>query len=86
MSRPVPGSRPPVLAQDTREALDEYRRFRRRVTHAYGSTLEWSKMRALVEDVPSLRARVAKDLATFNAYVEHLIAELERPASDSTRT
>lgn len=65
-----------------RQPHNEYRRFRHRVTHAYGRKLEWGKMHDLVENLPSLRTRLGQDLAAFEAFVERLINELENRSAD----
>jgi hypothetical protein len=67
LSRP---GRPAVIGESTREALDGLRRFRHFLRHAYAVSLDWQKMRPLVDALVELDGLLEKDLREFDAFIE----------------
>ena len=62
--------RPAVIGDSTREALDGLRRFRHFLRHAYAVSLDWQKMRPLVDALENLDRLLEKDLREFEAFIE----------------
>lgn len=72
MARAVPEVRPSVISKALKSDLDEYRKFRHRVTHAYGAALEWPKMQPLVERLPAVMRATEAALQSFHHFIERL--------------
>lgn len=72
MAREIPTSRPALLTVQLRDTLDEYRKFRHRVMHAYGADLDWEAMYPLVERVEDVTVQVQVALDRFAAFVRAL--------------
>ena len=72
MGAEVPGVRPPVLSQETRERLDRYRGFRRVVRNVYTYNLDPEQVGVLVKQLAPTMARVSKDLAAFADFLEQM--------------
>lgn len=68
MATPQPG-RPAVIDEPLRAWLKEYLDFRHFFRHAYSYTLEWSRMRWLVEGMGETLRRLREQL---QAYFDHL--------------
>lgn len=72
MAREIPTSRPALLTAQLRDMLDEYRKFRHRVMHAYGD-LDWEAMRPLVERVGDVSTQVQAALDRFAAFARAIV-------------
>ncbi len=70
MAAEIPGVRPPVLSQETRERLDRYRGFRRVVRNAYN--LDPEQIGVLVKQLAPTMARVAQELTAFADFLEQV--------------
>jgi hypothetical protein len=70
----LPGVRPPVLREETAQALDEYLRFRHLFRNVYGFELEWSRLRSLLERLPAVWGEVEADLERFLAFLDEASA------------
>ena len=66
----VPGVRPAVVSDETLPLLDNLRRFRHVVRHAYGAEIDARQLAIVMEDGRSLRPLLWRD-------VEGLLAELD---------
>ena len=70
MSAEVPGLRPAVLSEATREALDEYRGFRHVVRHRYPFQFETDRIRPLAEGVEHVLRQARTELLAFAAFLQ----------------
>jgi hypothetical protein len=70
MKTDVSGLRPAVISEGTHRALDGYRGFRHIVRNIYTFRFDIAKMQQLVEDAPTVFARVRKELLAFAAFLE----------------
>ena len=68
MAAEIPGVRPPVLSQETRERLDRYRGFR----HVYTYNLDPEQIGVLVKQLAPTMARVAHELTAFAEFLEQV--------------
>ena len=74
MTLQIPTLRPPVIRDETASLLDEYRRFRHRVRHAYGFTLRWSALRGLLEEFDGAYRAFVSDVRQFIGFLEEMAA------------
>jgi len=65
MTEEVPGVRPAVISTETREAVDDFRKFRHVAHNIYAFNLNPMRIRALVDKLPPAVDRVCKDLSAF---------------------
>jgi predicted nucleotidyltransferase len=65
MARGRPGVRPPVLDEGLWVRLQDYLEFRHFFRHAYGYTLDWAKLRPLVEGMSDTLADFQRQLGMF---------------------
>jgi hypothetical protein len=72
MAAEVPGVRPPVLSQETRQRLDRYRGFRHVVRNVYTYNLDPEQIGVLVKQLAPTMARVSQDLAAFADFLEQM--------------
>jgi hypothetical protein len=72
MGAEVPGVRPPVLSQETRERLDRYRGFRHVVRNVYTYNLDPEQIGVLVKQMTPTMTRVSQELAAFADFLEQL--------------
>ena len=72
MGAEIPGVRPPVLSQETRERLDRYRGFRHVVRNVYTYNLDPEQVGVLVKQLAPTMARVSQDLAAFADFLEQM--------------
>ena len=70
MSVAVPGVRPATVSAETLPLLDNLRRFRHVVRHAYSAEIDGRQLRIVLEDARSLRPLLWRD-------VEEVLAELD---------
>jgi len=69
MTLHVPTLRPPVIRDTTASILDEFRRFRHRVRHAYGFTLRWPTLRGLLAEFDEAYQALVTDVRRFVAFL-----------------
>ena len=72
MGAEIPGVRPPVLSQETRDCLDRYRGFRHVVRNVYTYNLDSEQIGVLVRQLAPTMARVAQELGVFAGFLEQL--------------
>jgi len=77
MAGEVPGMRPAVISEKTRESLYEYRGFRHVVRHVYTFQFDVSKMKRLVENAPTVFRQVRSELLAFTSFIEQRVQEGE---------
>ena len=70
MSIEMPGIRPAVISDVTREQLDDYRGFRHIVRNVYTFNFDPVKVERLVVKAPSLFARIQTELLAFAKFLE----------------
>lgn len=73
-----PGVRPSVISEETHQALDGYRGFRHIVRNIYTFRFDAAKMQQLVEDVPTIFARVRVELLAFVVFLEQSLRMVEK--------
>jgi len=74
MSAEVVAVRPPVIRQETRRCLDEYRGFRHVVRNVYTFNLRPARLQELVAGIRDCYRAVESDLHNFAAFLEQLAA------------
>ncbi|MFZ2421073.1 MAG: hypothetical protein WA029_07975 [Anaerolineae bacterium] len=72
MAAEIPGVRPPVLSQETRDRLDRYRGFRHVVRNVYTYNLDPEQIGVLVKQLAPTMARVAHELTAFAEFLEQV--------------
>jgi hypothetical protein len=72
MAAEVPGVRPPVLSQETRQRLDRYRGFRHVVRNVYTYNLDPEQIGMLVKQLAPTMARVSQELVAFADFLEQM--------------
>lgn len=75
MTLRVPTLRPPVIRDATASMLDEFRRFRHRVRHAYGFTLRWSTLCGLLADFDEAYQSLVADVRQFVIFLKAMAEE-----------
>jgi hypothetical protein len=75
MALPVDPVRPSVVSAGTAARLDDYLRFRHVFRNVYGRQLQWSRMRPLLDDAPTVLAEVAGELRGFTGWLRRLAAQ-----------
>jgi hypothetical protein len=75
MTLRIPTLRPPVVRDTTASVLDEFRRFRHRVRHAYGFTLRWSALRGLLAEFDEAYQALVADVREFIAFLKAMSEE-----------
>jgi len=70
MTLRIPTLRPPVIRGETASSLDEFRRFRHRVRHAYGFTLRWSTLRGLLTEFDEAYHALVADVRQFVTFLK----------------
>jgi hypothetical protein len=77
MTNEIPGTRPAVISDETREALDEYRGFRHIVRNVYTFKFDPVKVRRLVENAPHIFSQAHAELLAFASFLEQLARTFE---------
>ena len=67
----IPELRPAVISQRSRDALDEYRKFRHLVRNIYPFQLEAARIQPLVESATNILALFKSDLLEFTKFLEN---------------
>jgi hypothetical protein len=69
MALELPGIRPAVIQQTTARKLEEFLRFRHLFRNLYGFELEWSKLKLLLQQLPTTMAALRGDLERFTDFL-----------------
>lgn len=72
MAAEIPGVRPSVLSQETRQCLDRYRGFRHVVRNVYTFNLDPEQIGVLVRQLAPTLGRVTQELAAFADFLEQM--------------
>ncbi|MFQ5904716.1 MAG: hypothetical protein ACE5JO_13605 [Candidatus Binatia bacterium] len=72
MSAEIAGIRRPVIGQETRYCLDEYRGFRHVARNVYTFSLHAARLQELTTGLRACYEAVISDLSTFADFLEHL--------------
>lgn len=72
MARDIRGVRPPVLKQETREILDEYRKFRHLVRNIYTFNIIPEKVMTLARGIKKVFGAFKKDVMIFLNFIEKI--------------
>lgn len=72
LSAEIPQVRPPVISQETRFCLEEYRSFRHIVRNVYTFRFRFSRIRELAADVRACYNAVFSDLEKFAEFLSEL--------------
>ena len=72
MAADVPRTRPPVISEETRVVLDEYRGFRHIVRHVYTFKFDPAKIQRLAEGAPAVLIQVRQELLDFANFLDQL--------------
>jgi hypothetical protein len=68
----IPTVRPPVIAQETYDCLEEYRSFRHVVRNVYTFNLRGSRIKELAADLRACLTMVSHDLTQFAQFLQQL--------------
>ncbi len=63
-------SRPAVISEETRDALDEYRGFRHIVRNIYAFHFDSSKIQAIIGRLPETFSKVRREILSFADFLE----------------
>jgi len=69
LSSDVPELRPALFSASTRTMLDEFRRFRHVVHHAYAIVLDWDQMSKLLAQADSALEGMIADIQAFREFL-----------------
>lgn len=69
MTLDLPRIRPPVITRETARLLEEFLRFRHLFRSVYGFELEWPRLRALLERLPTAWGALHRDLERFVGFL-----------------
>ncbi len=73
------GIRPAVISEALRDRLEEYLKFRHFFRHAYGYTLQWTKIRPLAEGMTKTLEILRAQLMAFLESLESFTAQSGKP-------
>ena len=76
MAAEISPIRPPVISQETRDCLDEYRGFRHVVRNVYTFNLQMSRLQELTKGLPRCYGAVTRDLDDFMEFLRELSMEI----------
>jgi hypothetical protein len=74
----IPGVRPAIFSERTREALDELRKFRHFFRCAYALDLRADKLSKVIDPFVPGHPLIDRELETFAVFIETVVAQLER--------
>jgi len=72
MAAEISPIRPPVISQETRDCLDEFRGFRHVVRNVYTFNLQMSRLQELTKGLPHCYGAVTRDLDDFMEFLSEL--------------
>jgi len=72
MAAEISPIRPPVISEETRDCLDEYRGFRHVVRNVYTFNLQMSRLQELTKGLPRCYGAVTRDLDDFMEFLREL--------------
>jgi len=75
MAAEISPIRPPVISQETRDCLDEYRGFRHVVRNVYTFKLQMSRLQELTKGLPHCYGAVTRDLDDFMEFLREISIE-----------
>lgn len=70
MTDEVPGIRPAVISSDTRDVLDDFRKFRHIARNIYAFNLDVLRLRILVDRLPEAVDRICEDFLVFAVFLK----------------
>jgi len=73
----IPGVRPAIFSEQTREVLDELRKFRHFFRHAYALDLRADKLARVLDPFIPGHPALDRELEAFVAFIERTVAQLE---------
>jgi hypothetical protein len=73
----ITGVRPAIFGEQTREALDELRKFRHFFRHAYALDLRADKLARVLDPFGPGHPLIDRELQTFASFIETTVAQLE---------
>ena len=76
MAAEISPIRPPVIGEETRDCLDEYRGFRHVVRNVYTFNLQMSRLQELTKGLPRCYGAVTRDLDDFMEFLRELSMEI----------
>jgi hypothetical protein len=76
MTLNVEGLRPPVITRQLLDEFDELRKFRHFLRHAYGVSLEWTRIRSYMVRVAQIAPRFEAAMSQFIGFLEALAERL----------
>ncbi|RME46581.1 MAG: hypothetical protein D6791_07905 [Chloroflexi bacterium] len=83
MSATIDEIRPPVITQETRYCLDEYRGFRHVVRNVYTFNLRPTRLQELTDELRACYEAVVRDLEAFAEFLERLAQTGEDVGAES---
>jgi hypothetical protein len=73
----IPGVRPAIFSERTREDLDELRKFRHFFRHAYALDLRADKLARVLDPFMAGHSMIDGELETFATFIERTVDQLE---------
>ena len=73
----IPGVRPPIFSDQTREVLDELRKFRHFFRHAYALDLRADKLARVLDPFIPGHPMIEHELQAFASFIESVVTQLE---------
>lgn len=77
MALEIPRIRPAVVTHETREDLDELRRFRHAMRHLYGASIDSRRLQTHLDVLGDLNRRLVDELSRFLAAMEAVLDQAE---------
>ena len=81
MTDEVPGVRPAVISPNTRDVLDDFRKFRHIARNIYAFNLDVARLRILVDKLPEAVERICEDLFVFVGFLKKSVTSKKRGTS-----
>lgn len=75
MTAEISPIRPPVISEETRDCLDEYRGFRHVVRNVYTFNLQMSRLQELTKGLQNCYVAITRDLDDFMEFLKELSVE-----------
>jgi hypothetical protein len=76
MAMDVEGVRPAVISPELLEELDELRKFRHFIRHAYGVTLKWDKVKRHIIRISRIYHQLRQQVEEFTGFLSDLAGSL----------
>ena len=81
MASEIPGVRPPVISEETKNILEDYLGFRHIVRNIYSYKINPDKIEVLVKKLPDALMRINNEIEALSIYLQNL----KIPANNSDR-